>query len=248
MPVPAACGSYGRASSDNNIRLYTKQECDTLQGNFSANGECLKNGGGSWSWDCRELNNTASPMVMGSPSATCLAGDASSIAFQEYIKSCRNNINKNDDAIANNFLSGAIDKYKNIFESYRAQYTDLMITTDNLQLSNQKASSLTDQVNNLQKQKDKLIRDIERYRRNAGASDRMFLEDIYNGVPTKKNAPTLQDFALLLFWFSWLIMSIVLIAIRFISPDGGGWRAGLFVFVILMLVTLCMFAIINYAA
>ena len=239
MPAPAACGNFGRASSDGNIRLYTRAECDSLNGNFSANGECTKKTGGSFSWDCRELNRQTSS------SATCLAGDASSVAFQQYIRSCRNNVNKNDDAIANNFLSESIDKYKNIFESYRAQYTDLMITTDNLQSSTQNASSLGDQINNLQKQKDKLIEEIKRYRTEAGASDRMFLEDAYNGVPQKKTAPTLQDVALLLFWFGWLVMGLVLIVIRWMS---GGWMGGLFVFVILMLVTLCVFAILNYAA
>ena len=239
MPAPASCGTYGRASSNGGLRLYTQQECDTLQGNFSANGECTKRTGGSFSWDCRDLNKQVSP------SATCLTGDASSIAFQQYITSCRNNINKNDDAIANNFLSEAIDKYKGIFESYRAQYTDLMITTDNLQASTQNASSLGDQVNNLRNQKEKLLREIKNYRTQTGASNRMFLEDIYNGVPQKKSAPTLQDFALLLFWFSWLIMSVVLIAVRWMT---GGWQGGLFVFVIMLLVTLCMFAIISYAA
>jgi hypothetical protein len=240
MSAPVECGTYGRASSDGNTRLYTQAECNTLGGNFSANGECMKKTGGSFSWDCRNLNKQTSP------SATCLAGDASSVAFQQYIKSCRNNINKNDDAIANNFLSEAIDKYKNIFDSYRAQYTDLMIATENVQSTTQNVSSLSEQLNNLQKQKQKLIEEIKHYKMEAGAADRMFLEDAYNGTPKEKTAPTLQDFALLLFWFSWLVMSVVLIAIRCMSP--GGWQAGLFVFVILLLVTLCVFAIINYAA
>ena len=54
------CGTLGRPSSDGGIRLYTQAECDALQGNFSANGECTKRTGGSWSWDCRTLN-TDSP-------------------------------------------------------------------------------------------------------------------------------------------------------------------------------------------
>jgi hypothetical protein len=239
MSAPAECGSYGRPSSDGNIRLYTQAECNSLNGNWYANGECIKKTGGSFSAMCGPLNKQTSS------SATCLAGDASSVAFQQYIRNCRNNVNKNDDAIANNFLSEAIDKYKNIFDSYRAQYTDLMITTDNLQASTQNASSLGDQIDNLRKQKQKLIEEIKRYRTEAGASDRMFLEDVYNGTPQKKNAPTLQDLALLLFWFGWLVMGLVLIAIRWMS---GGWKGGLFVFVIFLLVTLCVFAIINYAA
>jgi len=59
-PVPpsnsnSACGTYGRSSPP--LRLYTKQECDLLDGNFYGNGECTKKTGGSWSWDCRNLND-----------------------------------------------------------------------------------------------------------------------------------------------------------------------------------------------
>jgi hypothetical protein len=39
------------------LRLYTREECDLLDGNFSSNGECTKKTGGSWSWDCRNLND-----------------------------------------------------------------------------------------------------------------------------------------------------------------------------------------------
>ena len=244
MPAPATCGSYGRPSPDNRIRLYNKQECDTIQGNFRANDECIKKEGGSWSWECRELN----PPVVDTLDGTCTSTGDSFKAFTNYINNCRNKTNENDDGNANTFLNNSFIKYTNIFSSYKIQYDDLIITANNLFALTNNASSLNEQVNNMERKKEKLTRDIARYRTQAGASDKMFLEDIYNGTPTKKNAPTLQDFALLLFWFSWLVMSIVLIAIRFISPDGGGWRAGLFVFVILMLVTLCMFAIINYAA
>ena len=38
------------------IRVYTKAECDQLGGNFAGNGECLKPGGGSFTWDCRTLD------------------------------------------------------------------------------------------------------------------------------------------------------------------------------------------------
>ena len=186
-------------------------------------------------------------MAQPSTDATCLAGDASTTAFNAYMTKCRNNINKNDDANANTFLTETIDKYKGIFETYRAQYTDLMTATDNLKSTVGNTSSLTDQINNLENQKNKLREEINKYRTQSGASDRMFLEDIYNGTPKMKTAPTLQDFVLLLFWFSWLLMSIVLVMVRWMSPDGI-WKSALFVFVLLMLVSLCMFAIISYAA
>ena len=46
----------GEPSDDDNIRIYTRPECDKMQGNWHANGECTKKEGGSWSWDCRDLN------------------------------------------------------------------------------------------------------------------------------------------------------------------------------------------------
>jgi membrane-associated HD superfamily phosphohydrolase len=122
-----------------------------------------------------------------------------------------------------------------------------MTVTDNLKATVGNTSSLNDQISNLESQKIKIREEINKYRTLSGASDRMFLEDIYNGTPKMKIAPTLQDSVLLLFWFSWLLMSIVLVMVRWMSPDGS-WKSALFVFVLLMLVTLCMFAIISYAA
>ena len=37
------------------LRVYTKEECDTLGGNLAGKGECLKKGGGSYTWDCRNV-------------------------------------------------------------------------------------------------------------------------------------------------------------------------------------------------
>ena len=49
------CGNYGSPSPDNKIRHYTPDECMALGGNSSGK-ECLKPQGGSYSWDCRALN------------------------------------------------------------------------------------------------------------------------------------------------------------------------------------------------
>lgn len=58
--LPPECGCYGKPSSDNNIRLYTRDECENgVNGNWHANGECVKRGGGSHSWDCRVLNGSS---------------------------------------------------------------------------------------------------------------------------------------------------------------------------------------------
>jgi len=59
-PTPP-CYDYGKPSVDNNIRLYTQEECTkNLNGNFYSNGECIKKEGGSYSWDCRYLNASES--------------------------------------------------------------------------------------------------------------------------------------------------------------------------------------------
>jgi hypothetical protein len=52
------CGTLGRPSEDKNLRLYNQEECDKLEGSFKPNGECLKEDGGNWSSDCRDLNNS----------------------------------------------------------------------------------------------------------------------------------------------------------------------------------------------
>jgi hypothetical protein len=55
------CLGLGSPSPDRRIRSYTKQDCDTLNGNFAGNGECLRKEGGSFSWECRFLNGDNLP-------------------------------------------------------------------------------------------------------------------------------------------------------------------------------------------
>ncbi len=56
------------------IRLYSQSECvEKLGGVWQPNGECLKPGGGSWSWECRGLNpptQVPPTMVARSPNAS----------------------------------------------------------------------------------------------------------------------------------------------------------------------------------
>jgi hypothetical protein len=62
--VPSDCGMLGYPSSDNRIRLYDQDDCNTINGNWYGNGECIKKGGGSWSWDCRDVNSAAGPVIL----------------------------------------------------------------------------------------------------------------------------------------------------------------------------------------
>ena len=72
-PVPSFCGKYGYPSPDNSIRLYTAKECSSILGGlWSENGECLKKDGGSFSYECRDLNGVsvaAQPIPQALPQA-----------------------------------------------------------------------------------------------------------------------------------------------------------------------------------
>lgn len=47
----------GYPSGGNRIRLYSSDDCSAIGGTYISNGECLRKGGGSYSWDCRSLND-----------------------------------------------------------------------------------------------------------------------------------------------------------------------------------------------
>lgn len=82
------CKQFGYASDDGNIRLYKKDECDSLTGNWYGNGECLKRKGGSFSWDCRSLNipkpvvtTVCTPDNQGRLTRECLKSLATGVGF-----------------------------------------------------------------------------------------------------------------------------------------------------------------------
>lgn len=59
LPRPGRpCGMLGVRETRQGqvLRIYTQEECNLLGGRFSANGECTKPGGGSFSWDCRTVD------------------------------------------------------------------------------------------------------------------------------------------------------------------------------------------------
>jgi hypothetical protein len=76
-----ACKSLGKREvrEGTAIRVYTKEECDTLGGNFAGKGECLKKGGGSFTWDCRDLPDTppTTPSTTAGPTAGGTTGGSS---------------------------------------------------------------------------------------------------------------------------------------------------------------------------
>ncbi len=66
-----SCGTLGRPDFSKNLRLYSKAECDQLNGVSYPNGECLRNGGGSYSWDCRGLNGAQINQKASAQTGTC---------------------------------------------------------------------------------------------------------------------------------------------------------------------------------
>lgn len=176
--------------------------------------------------------------------AKCLTGQVVT-NFNEYVRDCRTS---DDTSRGNNFFSQSKEKFKIIFTDFRAQYLDLVHTGDRFSvlagLSGATTSEANNQLNILSKKKTLLLADINRYRRISDSSDKTFMEDIMHGRPQKELAPSLQDAVLLLFWFSWLVLSITLVAVRWGSP-GGGWRAGSFTLLLMLLVTLVLFALLK---
>lgn len=95
--IPKYCGKFGRPSSDGNIRLYNQDECNKLEngGNFHGNGECTKKAGGSYSWDCRELN-----LADSGPKSTKDKYDQMNWGtFVKYFRDLYNNMHSHDATV-----------------------------------------------------------------------------------------------------------------------------------------------------
>ena len=52
-----SCEKYGRASEDGFTRVYTKEECNLLNGTFMANGDCVSPTGQIFNYECKYLNS-----------------------------------------------------------------------------------------------------------------------------------------------------------------------------------------------
>lgn len=187
-------------------------------------------------------------MATNQRNATCLPNTTQTQTFNIYLAQCRT---ARDTARANNFFGNAIQTYKDTFQSLRAQFDDLIVLGDSVNTlttaTGQSATGVDTQITEHQKKKDKLLADIQNYRRQSDASDKTFLEDIMHGTPQEEVAPSLQDAVLLLFWLGWIVLTFTLVGIRWLSP-GGNYKAGLFTFAILFLITICIYAIIQKVA
>jgi hypothetical protein len=133
----------------------------------------------------------------------------------------------------------------------RAEFDNLLIAGDNAaaiaSLTGSTTSEANTQLSELTKKKDMSIAEMKQLRAKIEASDRTFLDTVMSGPNEKQNAPSLQDVALLIFWFGWIVITVTIVAVRWTSP-GGGWRAGFFTLGLMALVTLCVYAILVQVA
>jgi hypothetical protein len=181
--------------------------------------------------------------------ARCLSGTAETQTFQQYIQQCRKT---QDTTRSLQFFSESKRGYKELFQTLRAQYDDILVTGNSLNALVELAGATTNganaQLNTLQKRKDVLLAEIKGQKRAGEAADKSFLEDIMHGrQPQPETIPSLQDGVLLLFWFGWILMMITLVVVRFLAP-GGGVKSGLFSLVLLVLVTIALFGLLKQVA
>lgn len=187
-------------------------------------------------------------MATNTRNAMCLPVSSQTRTFNEYVNNCRQ---IPDQRAALNYFSNAQQTYRDSFQRLRAQAQDLLLmgrnTSDLLNLSGGTVGEANKQINALTQRQDQLRREIAHYQRISESADKSFLEDIMHGAPQKESVPTLQDAALLVFWFGWLIMSVVLVAVRWGSP-GGSLSAAAFTLLLLLIVTLCVYALLRQVA
>lgn len=180
--------------------------------------------------------------------AKCLLNTAETQNFNTYVSQCRTNP---DIVRANNLFTPAVAEFKDTFAGLRAEYDSLLLAGENTSimatLAGTSTASANEQINALARKKDQLLADIKSKRAEVEAADRGFMDSVMH-VPNKKPLlPNLQDLTLMIFWFGWLFMVITIVVVRWFSP-GGNWRAGLFTFVLMLLVTMCVYALIVQVA
>jgi hypothetical protein len=101
------CRNFGRPSPDNNLRLYTKAECDTLGGTLTGAGECLKPEGSSFSFECRALNYPSYARRSATAQSVC-APNSSGILSRDCLKLLANGMGMGDTgSIVRQIMGGA---------------------------------------------------------------------------------------------------------------------------------------------
>ena len=180
--------------------------------------------------------------------AKCLLNTAETQTFNSYINQCRTT---SDIRRANNLFTPAIAQFKDTYAGLRAEYDSLLVVGNNTSvmatLAGTTTSSANEQLNELSKKKDVLVSQIKATRVQAEAADRGFMDSVMQ-VPDKKPWITnLQELTLHVLWIGWLFMIVTIVSVRWFSP-GGTWVAGVFTLGLMLLVTMCVYALIVQVA
>ena len=175
--------------------------------------------------------------------AQCLQSSSLGQSFTNYITQCRTS---SDTTMAKHMFPDA-EAFKSVFQNFRSQFDDMIHTGDAMSalanLSGATVSGADQQIQQLDEKKSSIRSEIAKYRRISESADRSFMDTIVEGQPQEQLAPTLQDITLLVFWFGWLVMTVLLVWVRWASP-GGGWQSGLFTLALLLVATLCVYALL----
>jgi hypothetical protein len=178
--------------------------------------------------------------------AQCLSTSAETNTFNRYIQSCRTTP---DNSRVTNFFGNANQDFKSAFELAKAEYDNLITTgngtNDLATLSGSTVAQTDSRISALTKKKDLLLAEIKAIKAQGEAADRSFMNEIVNGNPQAGPIPSLQDMALLLFWFAWLVMIVTLLGVRWSS---AGFTGAVSTFIILFLVTIVVYAILQQVA
>jgi hypothetical protein len=180
-------------------------------------------------------------MAAGPTNAKCVNPDEQA-KFRSFLDTCIPQLP------GGQVFQNAYDRYVGLFETLRGQATDLLQTGDRISVFADTGASTTaaanERLNALTRSRDTLRAEKNKFRRQAETADKAFLEDIMHGNPKGSPAMTLQDATLLLFFFSWLVMTIVLVSVRYGSPGGSLTSAGLTV-LLLLFATSVMYGLIR---
>jgi hypothetical protein len=188
--------------------------------------------------------------VTAQENAKCL-GDVSigDQTFGQFVNTCLQSNNNNTRL--NTIFKSLESQFIDAWVQSRAEFGNLMNTYKGINTFKQNTNSTTTDadatITTLTKKKEDLSEELKRYKSEADAKNQSFLDSILQGTPKETLSPTLQDATLLLFWFGWILLGVALIFVRWMSP-GGGWKSGLFATLLLLLVTLCLYAVLQQVA
>lgn len=168
--------------------------------------------------------------------------------FPQYVQTC---LKDGDLARVNTIFKSLESQFIDAWRESRAEFGNLLNTYIGINTFKKNTNSSTEDANatltTLTKKKDQLEEELKRYKSEAEAKNQSFLDSILQGTPKETLTPTLQDATLMLFWFGFILLGVTLIFVRWFSP-GGNWKSGLFASILLILITLCIYAVLQQVA